>query len=195
MADYSTTSISQLISVLTHQADSALLATCFLLICCLASISTLKMEAVYSFRKSVDLCRTTWRYISEDTALQTQYNSRNRYSVVKNIRVYVLPIWQTSSFWTLHHIPRAMVTLRLHAKRHQHGDNANLWAHIFISPLNFIPMYCGVKVNWASFLPGACYFSFPWSKTNGHPLLSFNPKCIYTCRSELDTAGNAYLEQ
>jgi hypothetical protein len=57
-----------------------LLATCFMLVSCLAYSSTLKMEARCFSETSVDFQRTTRRYIPED---RTLHNHR-----CENLRAY-----------------------------------------------------------------------------------------------------------
>jgi hypothetical protein len=47
----------------------SLLAICFMLACCSAYFSTLKMEAICSSETSDDSQRATWRYIPEDGTL------------------------------------------------------------------------------------------------------------------------------
>jgi hypothetical protein len=46
-----------------------MLATCIMLVSCLASSSTLKMKVLYSSETSVDFQRTKRHYIPEDTIL------------------------------------------------------------------------------------------------------------------------------
>jgi hypothetical protein len=46
-----------------------LLPTAFMLAYCLDYYMTLKMEAIYFSETSVDIERTTWRYIPENTSL------------------------------------------------------------------------------------------------------------------------------
>jgi hypothetical protein len=50
---------------MTHPAE-ALLATCFMLVSCLAYSSTLKMEATSSSKMSDDFQQIAWHYIPED---------------------------------------------------------------------------------------------------------------------------------
>jgi hypothetical protein len=60
-------SMSTLPSESKNKPQQALLATFLTLISCLSYSSSLKMEAKFSSEISVDIQRTTWRYISEDT--------------------------------------------------------------------------------------------------------------------------------
>jgi hypothetical protein len=53
----------------------ALLATCFMLVSCLAYSSTLKMAAKRSSETSVDFQQTAWDYIPDDRTL----HSHNQY--------------------------------------------------------------------------------------------------------------------
>jgi hypothetical protein len=50
-----------------------MLTTCFTLVSCLAYSSTLKMKATFYCETSVDIQRTTPRYISEDITLHNHY--------------------------------------------------------------------------------------------------------------------------
>jgi hypothetical protein len=46
--------------------SDVMLATCFILVSCLAYSSTLKMEATYPSETLIDSQRITWHYIPED---------------------------------------------------------------------------------------------------------------------------------
>jgi hypothetical protein len=69
-----------------------------MLVSCLAYSSTLKMEAIFSSKTSLDLQRTTWCYVAEDTKLhkhscenlRSYKNMRNKYQLLysKKIRQY-----------------------------------------------------------------------------------------------------------
>jgi hypothetical protein len=50
--------------------DGNPLATCFLLVSCLSSSLTLKVEAKYFSEPVVDFQQITWRYIAEDGTAQ-----------------------------------------------------------------------------------------------------------------------------
>jgi hypothetical protein len=52
-------------------------ADCFMLVPCVALLFALKMEATYSCETSVDIHRTTWRYITEDRTIRNYMYFRN----------------------------------------------------------------------------------------------------------------------
>jgi hypothetical protein len=56
----------EVLTVVLRRVLSSLLATCFMLVYCLAYSSTLKMEVTCPFETSVDFKRTARSYISED---------------------------------------------------------------------------------------------------------------------------------
>jgi hypothetical protein len=59
--------------VLSLTGNLHFLATCFMLVSCLAYSSTLKIEDTYSAETSAEFQRTTQRYIPEDSILYMQY--------------------------------------------------------------------------------------------------------------------------
>jgi hypothetical protein len=71
-------SVLKVARTLIQQSISVLcLPPAFTLVSCLAYSSTLKMEAICSFEMSVDFQWTTWRYIPEDSIVQSisQYHA------------------------------------------------------------------------------------------------------------------------
>jgi hypothetical protein len=57
---------------------------------------SLKMEATYSFEKSVDFQRTTWRYIPEDRILQTTALRTANATVKKTAEVHPCLEWDAN---------------------------------------------------------------------------------------------------